>query len=429
MSFQRCFSVIFGVNLTLLASAGSVFGVSLDEAIRTTLRTNPQIQSALYEISIAGDEMDLSYAGFFPRVDFISTYGIRHQRLDSPAGSDTSDPLTLALQVHQPLFTFGRLEGAYDAGRALLSAEESAQLDRINTIILELITAYVDVLTAREVFELRQNNLEVLRKQLEITQVRMEQGEAILSDVKQAEAAVSAARAQVVRAQGDLEIRSAAFRKIYGEEPGNELEWPELPETVPGSLEEAKRLAYESSPALKAGRWRMDALESRVQEARAGYYPVISAEAAAQSWHGSSLPEEDYSLLLRVDVPVFQSGRTSARVSRAVHQHEQAKTDLDNIGRDVTEELDSAFQSLRVARATYDAFQQNVEAARFAAESFQKEYKYGTRTILDVLQTEQDLLEARVNLALSRRDTIVSGYRLLKTAGTWPRVRWTSSTE
>ena len=285
--------------------------------------------------------------------------------------------------------------------------------------MLDAATAYMNVVRDQAVLELKVNNEQVLRRQLQATQDRFQVGEVTLTDVHQAEARVSGATATRIQAEGALEVSRAQYRNIVGEFPGS-LKAPPVPSDIPVDSDGAVKQALENNPDVRAAVYDERAAVSGVTEVRGELLPTVSLSGSASKSYdsaGENTRLTDYQASVSVSVPLYQSGSVYSRLRSARQTVVQNRHGLEVARRSTVETTTQEWETLVTARAAIEAYKTQVSANEIALDGVRREAAVGSRTVLDVLDAEQELLDSRVNLVGAQRDLIVAIYGLKSALG------------
>jgi outer membrane protein/adhesin transport system outer membrane protein len=269
------------------------------------------------------------------------------------------------------------------------------------------------------VLDLAINNEQVLARQLQASRDRFAVGEITRTDVSQAESRLSGATADRIEAAGNLRAARATYERVIGLAPGTLVPPGQVP-GLPGSLESSISQAETGNPQVIAAVFAERAAADGIDLARSALLPQITVSArAAVDWEPTSTIDrrESASVTARISVPLYQAGAASSRVREARHSANQARIVVDDERRSAIEQAIRAWEFLTTARATIDSLNAQVTAAEIALDGVRQEALVGSRTVLDVLDAEQELLDARVALVRSQRDEVVAGYQLLAAVG------------
>ncbi|MFQ5567622.1 MAG: TolC family outer membrane protein, partial [Paracoccaceae bacterium] len=328
-------------------------------------------------------------------------------------------PTSVSLSFVQPLYTGGQVENATEAAETRITAQEAALIATEQQILLDAVTAFVDVRRDNELVVIARNNVRVLTEQLRAARERFEVGEVTRTDVEQARSRLAAARSRLAATKGALANAREAYRRVVGEYPGELQPPPPLPD-LPADQAEAVAMALRDDPNVIAARLERKAAGSDVRTAIGALLPQVSLQgriSSDETFSDGLAGPETAAIGVFVTVPLYTGGLNYSNVREAQAAAEGASADIDTTMRTAARNVGVAWSDLDVARASIRAGRLEVSAARFAFEGVQEEAKVGARTTLDVLDAEQEVLDARSNLAVARRDEYVAAYSLLAAIG------------
>jgi outer membrane protein len=300
------------------------------------------------------------------------------------------------------------------AGRATLRAVEG-------DVFTLAVSSYMDVIRDRSIVELNANNVKVLETNLEATRDRFQIGDLTRTDVAQSEARLQLGRAQLAQAQGDLAGSEATYRQVIGHAPGQLAPPPPLP-PLPATSDEAVRIALANNPDLIATTNSARAAGYDVRVAEASKLPTVSAVGSGtyiNELGGVPGPNTGSQTTIGVSarIPIFQGGLPAARTRQAQALEGQALEQVVGTERSVVQATRSAFADYDAAQKTIQASSVAVQANELSLEGNRAEQSVGTRTVLDVLNAEQELLQSQVALVRAKRDAYVDGFQLLNAMG------------
>jgi len=338
-------------------------------------------------------------------------------------GSVRSNSGSAALTFNQPLWTGGRVAAAVNAANAdVLAGREN--LRRVEaTVLASVITAYSDTRRDQEALRIRQENVNVLTRQLQESQARFDVGEVTRTDVAQSQARLSQAQALLAQAVAQLAITRATYATLVGQNPGELAPEPSLAYLLPTDPDEAYKVAEQFNPQLRAQQFTEQASRARVAGARAERMPQVSAQVQV-GHRGVIDPFEprdrfgrQYSATINASVPIFSGGLVSSRVRQSVERNNADRITVEGVRRNVLQGVTQFWSQLIAARANISSSEEQVRAARIAAEGTRQEQQVGLRTTIDVLNAEQELRQAELNQVTSRRDEYVAAANVLATMG------------
>jgi outer membrane protein len=413
------------ISASLVAAlmAGTASADTLREALVSAYQTNPTLTGQRETLKATDANVAIAKAAGRPQVSGTAAINRDLSRSGILETGGHGPTLSTGLDVSYPLFSGGAVKNSVraaktrvDAGRATLSAVEG-------DVFTQAVAAYMDVIRDRAIVELNANNVRVLDTNLQATQDRFQIGDLTRTDVAQSEARLQLGRSQLATSQGLLVGSEATYRQVIGHAPGVLAPPPPLP-PLPATADEAVRIALANNPDLVSISREAIASGYDVNVARAGRLPTLSAVGSGTyvnelggSIAGVPSTGGQATVGLSARVPIFQGGLPAAQIRQA--QARQGAVLEQVVG---TER--AVVQAARAAFATYDAAQRAiqantvaVQANELALEGNRAEQSVGTRTIIEVLNAEQDLLNSQVALVTAKRDAYVAGFQLLNAMG------------
>ena len=410
-------SLIAAVLMPLVCTSASQ-AETLEEALAAAYGTNPTLLAQRASLRATNENVSQALAGWRPTVSSSVTVG--HKRVHTGTVSDISlGQRSYSLSLSQPLYRGGRTvastaqtESFVQAGRAQLAVVEQ-------NVLLSVATRYMTVLRDQAVLDLNQHNVEVLRKQLEATRDRFEVGEITRTDVAQAEARLSGAISQRVQAGGNLKVTQASYAAAVGAMPGK-LVKPAALTGMPGAENVAQELSLENNPSLQASRFSEEASKHDIDATRGQMMPTVSlnselahaSDAAARGGRSNSA-----FMGVTVSVPLYQAGGVYSQLRQSRLLNSQARIEVEETRRSVQQQVTQAWERWTTATAAKDARKDQVRASAIALEGVRQELAVGSRTTLDVLDSEQELLDARVALASAETDEAIASFDLVAAMG------------
>jgi len=406
--------VILGVTfITPITSKAQ----TLEEALASTYLSNPEIQAQRAALRAADELVPQALSGWRPTLQIVSNVNISD--IDSTAGGGRVDTTSNSLTVDQNLYEGGATVANTRRAERLVRVERARLQTIEQDVLLRAATAYTSLLNDLAVLELAIQNENRLRRQLTATRDRFEVGEVTRTDVAQAEARVAGAISEKVRAAGTIEASRAAFRNVVDLEPESLI--PPTPlKNLPSSEAEAQEMAESLNPNILTAQFSLAAAKEDIDIAESALYPRLSVNGELNYTDEPSLNvpwQRVASIGATLAVPLYQGGGEYAQIRQSKQTVQQRQADLDAVYRAVREEVTSAWQDLVTARSTIESITEQVRAAAIALDGSRQEALVGQRTTLDVLDQENDLFEAEVDLVSAQRDEIVASYRLQAAVG------------
>ncbi|HUF55257.1 MAG TPA: TolC family outer membrane protein [Thermohalobaculum sp.] len=414
------------LGLAALAVAGGLgpgqaAAESLSDALKDAFLLSPELAAQRANVKIQSERAVQAAAQGRPQVAGNLDASAQISDIDDFGrfGEDVIYPTTVALSLFQPLYTGGQVENATEAAEKRITAQEAVLVSVEQQALLAAVTAYMDIRRDIDLVAISVNNVDVLGELLDASEERFAVGEVTRTDVEQARARLAAARGLLAAQRGALQASREAFLRAVGRYPGELAPPPPLPD-LPDSKEHAIQLALRKDPLVLAALVERDAAGSDVRSAIGRLLPQVSLQAQVQrsDARGDSLPPTERGVVgVNVTLPFYSGGANYAAIREAQAAVEGRAADITAARRDAMQAVGVAWANLDVARASIAAGVLEVRAAELAFEGVREEAKVGARTTLDVLQTEQDLLDARGDLVAARRDEYVAAFELLAAMG------------
>ena len=412
-------SIAIAVFAGLLAAAPlNVGATTLEEAMGLAYESNPTLQSARAQLRATDEQIAQAKSLRRPTIDITGDVG--PESVDSDIRSNGTDLNgTVALNLSQPVYRGGSIDASISQADNVILAQRETLSSVEQQVLAQAVTAYSNVVRDVAVLRLTQNNVEVLTRQLEATRTRFEVGELTRTDVAQAESRLAGAYAEQIAAEGNLTTSRAIYRQVVGQEPVD-LEKPIPPTDLPSGEEET--IAESSNnPDLIAAKFLERAAEDGIDVVFGELLPSVDVvgrlEALDEDVTHQGLYENSAGVFLQVRIPLYQGGGVSSRVRESKQVVSQRRQQVYEQQRAVEQQATSSWRALETARAQIDSFKAQVEATRVALEGVREEANVGARTILDVLDAQQEYLVAQVNLVRAERDEVVAAYDVLGAIG------------
>ncbi|CAN2536513.1 Outer+membrane+efflux+protein+BepC [Methylocapsa aurea] len=422
-----------------MTAAGAILRPASAETLQSALASayayNPDLNQQRAGVRVHDESVAKAWSGLRPNASVIAGLGAQrtelvvptirlpftHERIYLHSDRD-SNPQAVSVNISQTLFDGGRtFNNVKKAESTVLSARASLRLTE-QEILLNAASAYMDVLRDTAILSLRQNNIRVLELQLRNTQDSAAAGYLTETDVAQADAALSQARSDLYGAQARLKKSAATYHRIVGEEPKRLQPAGSVEKLLPRNVEEAVAIATASHPGVEAAHHQVDAAQFAVHAAEADLLPSasVNGQLSQQNDFFFGLPgwrQFSYGVNVNFRVPLYQGGADFASIRQAKEQVGQARFGVDAQMGDARANVVGSYASLEAAKLQMKSDRATVKAAELALNGVREEAKVGLRTTLDVLNAQQSLLHARVNMVVSQHDVVVASYAALSAIG------------
>lgn len=395
-------------------------GSKIKEALEYVYQNHPQIKAQREALKAVDEGVSQAISGFRP--DVSASYSIGRDRAgDSSQTWDYDDTRSRGLTVTQPIFNGGGTIAGFMTAKEKVKAARAELSATEQQVLLNAVVAYTDVVEKQSVLELNQKNVDVLQKQLDATNARFKAGELTVTDISQATARLARARSDERQALGDLEAAKATFKRTIGHDVDGKITMPPVPSGIPNSFSEAKEQARQNNPILEAARRNENAAENNVYVHGASILPSVNLQGTmtrADTGSSSAIGHLDSDAVkLNVSIPLYQSGAEWSRLREARNLAQQAKFNALDTNEAVVESVNIAWENYNTSKAIIASNKAALEAAETALDGVRKENEFGVRTILDVLDAEQEAFIARVGLIRAARAEKLQSYRLLAAIG------------
>jgi outer membrane protein len=410
------------VSLCALAALlpGTVAADTLDEAMVTAAESNPTLAAERARLRATREALPQAWAEALPQVAIQGSAQGRDTDSDTPfLDTDRSEDWNASVSASQLLFGSGRVLASTRAARAQIRGAVADYDTLLQTLLLDVTRAYADVRQAQQIVAAREQTVSNLTRLLEYAQAQFDAGVVTRTDVAQSQARLAQARTFLVQAQGQLAASVQAYLRLVGRPPSN-LQAPPHAEGLPPQLEVALDTAGRQSPVLRSAVADTELADANVDAAAAQGRPRVTLEAGQSI--GADFDDDTTESMtdtvgVRVFVPLFEGGfiRSRTRQQRALRA--ASNLDLAAAQRFVQEDVTNAWTGLASARAAVDSAREQVEAAELAYEGVRLEQETGLRATFEVLEQEENLLDARLALAQAERDLVVAERQLLASVG------------
>lgn len=381
---------------------------TLNSALARAYESNPDIKAARAGLRATDENVAIAKAGRRPSI--AAEAEVEY----SDSNSTISRTAEVSLTVSQALFDgFKTKNSILAANSRILAGRETLRSTEMD-ILIGGVQVYVDVLLNQQIVSIRKQNLDFLSEQLNASKARLNAGEGTRTDVAQAQAQLAAARARLTAATTNLRSSHAIYKQIIGHKPVK-LSVPKVPtKFIPANLNLALGMGMQNHPALSSAKHNIDASEFDINVAQSALLPGVNLFG--------SLTEADAGVTTaqigaRLTIPFYSGGANAAGVRQSKERLGEARIRLDSVRRQVEQIVIDAWVSFESSKATIEAGNAEVSAARLALSGVVEERKVGQRTTLDVLNAQANVLSARESLAQSQRNTIVAAYNILYTTG------------
>ncbi len=429
MTFLK--SLKIGTALAALMVAGMSVPASaetLQEAMSQAYTSNPDLRAQRAALRAVDERVAAANLASLPSLTGNVAYDRSNRNvIDADPEFNPTKIFNRALQmrIDQPLFQgFQRINNRKEA-KAIVKAGRAQLLQIEQNVLLNAVTSYMDVIRGEAIYGLTENNIQVLTRQKEAADARFQVGEITRTDVAQSEARLAGAVSERIAAQANLAVSRAIYRQVIGSFPGSLEPAPDLP-PLPADLEAAWAIATEQNPLIRIAMYNEEAAGHAVNSSKGVLLPRADGFLTATRFHGSqtlggfeSVPfsSETKTAGVQITIPFFQGGGEYSDVRRDKQLRSQRRLETLSASLAVRASTETSWQQYHAAVSSIVSNQAEVDANAIALEGVRQEETVGQRTVLEVLNAEQELLVARVGLVTATRNEYVAGFTLLSSLG------------
>lgn len=398
--------------------------VSMPPALRDALayvyEHHPQLLAEREGVKVADEGVSQAISGFRP--DIFADYSKGRARTGNTNSRPRNygDTESKGLTIDQPIFSGLDTVAAVKAAKQRMKAARADLTALEQQVFYNVVIAYTGVAEAQSVLLLNQNNVDVLTKQRDATKIRFDVGELTQTDVSQADARLANAKANEQQALGDLSIARADFVRAVGYPAPETVETIGVPPNLPERLDQAAEMARAASPILEAAKHREKAFQHDIAVQTGSVLPDVSLQASMRRSEGGNAfitRNASDALTLNVVVPLYQGGGEWSRIRAARNTAKLAQFNTMDTYLAVEQDVTSAWQNYVTAGSVIASTEAAVKASSLALEGVRQESDYGVRTVLDVLDAEQEFMNTKVNFVRATRAHKIQAYRLLASIG------------
>jgi outer membrane protein len=411
------------VALGLALSAPTAKAETLADAMIGAYNTSGLLEQNRAVLRAADEDVAQAVSALRPVIswsaDATRQFGTTRSSSTGNVIVDTvSNTISANLSAELTVFDNGQTKLSIETAKEAVLATRQQLVSIEQQVLLSAVEAYLEVRRALENVALRENNVRLITQELRAAQERFEVGEVTRTDTSLAEARLAASRSQLAAAQGALTVAREQYLAIVGRLPGRLDPLRSLP-NLPGSVDAAKALAVRSHPQVKSVQHQVAAAELNILRAEAAMKPSVRLTGRLSVTEGLDTERFSRGGTIGVEAggPIYQGGRLTSLVRQAMANRDSARGQLHQVIDQVSQNVGNAYAQLRIARASLESTDRQVRAATVAFRGVREEAALGARTTLDVLNAEQELLNARSARISAQVDEGIAAYRVLSTIG------------
>ena len=417
--------ILIVISLALL-HVSSASAVTLYDALNQTYQNNIQLNAERENIKASEEDINISKADYKPTLTLSGSKSVENtNKLTNQSGGDASssdaDPLTTSIKLEQTILDYGR-DLSLEKSLIGLDLAKARLIKKEQDILYDAIEVFTNLILAREKLTINRKNLNLLNKQLENDKIRLDRGQITITDLAQTESSLAGAQAQFTQAKSELVISKLNYENIIGkiDNPKSLRKNPNSIVSIPKSLDEAINLSKQNNPDIKIAKFDLAQSEKDLAISESDLMPTasLSLERSYADDISSTIDEREKDVLkATVSWPFYSGGKKRSTIDKNSNLTNRKKLLLDDVVRTNQTNVASAWSSLEASKGFLNSVKAQVRAAQIANDGIAAEYERGSRTTLDVIQSNTLLLSAQISLASSEKNYLMAQYNLLKAVG------------
>lgn len=413
------------VTAILMASA-AVHAGQLEDVVSGAVLSNPEVKTVVNARNAVFEEERQARGGFYPKIDFAAGIGYEWTSNNTTRNSPSGDDVELtrketSLSLRQMLFDGFLTDSEVDRHAARLEARNYRVREVAEEIALEVTRQYLEVLKRQELLNQANETLYNHVRIYDQIKRRSESGIGALSAIEQAEGRLALAEVNVLTAENNLADAKVNYQRVVGELPPEQLESPMFDlASLPAGSEEAVTRALKNHPTLKLAQADIEAAQAQYESARSLMYPKLHFEVD-RTWNsdidGVEGDNEDLTAMLRLRYNLYNGGSDKARIRQTQHQINEASEIRNNAHRQAIQGIELSWNAYEILTRQIKYLEQHVMSSAATRDAYQKQFNIGQRSLLDLLDTENEVFSSKNAFIAAKYDHLLSQYRLLNGMG------------
>ena len=417
---------IFILSFILISLCSKGYSITLYDALKQTYKDNTQLNAERENFKASEEDINISKAEYKPSLTLSGSKSVEEtNKLTNQSGGDATindvDPFTTSIKLEQTLLDFDR-SISHERNIIGLDLAKAKLIKKEQDIFFEAIEAYTQLILARETLDINKKNLNLLNRQVENDKIRLDRGQITITDLSQSESFFAGAQAKFIESKNDLLISKLTYENIIGkiQDPNLLQKNSRAIVSIPKSLNDAISISKINNPDILIAKIELNQTEKDLESSKADLKPTaaLSLERSYSEDASSTIDErEKDTLTTTLSWPFYSGGKKRSTINKNANLTSRKRLLLDYTIQTNDTNVTSAWSSLESSRSYLDSIRVQVKAAKIANEGIVAEYERGSRTTLDVIQSNSLLLSAQISLASSERNYLLSQYNLLKVVG------------
>ena len=417
---------IFIIIIASILYFSNAFAVTLLDALNQTYKNNIQLNAERENIKVSEEDVNISKADYKPSLtlsgskSFENTNTLKNQNGGTATKND-ADPFTTSIKIEQTILDYGR-DLTLEKNKVSLTLAKAQLVKKEQEVLHDAINAFTNLILSREKLNINSKNLNLLIRQVENDKIRRDRGQITNTDVAQSESSLAGAKAQLAKSKSDLLISKLNYENIIGKinDPNDLKKSSNAIVNIPKTLSEAINLSKLNNPDILIAKLDLEKSEKDIAISESDLKPTasVSLEKSYTDDLSSTVAERDKDILkATVSWPFYSGGKKKYKISKNTNLTNRKRLLLDHAVKTNETNVASAWSSLESSKSFLNSVKVQLRSAEIANEGIAAEYERGSRTTLDVIQSNSLLLSAQLSLVNSERDYLMAQYNLLKSVG------------
>jgi outer membrane protein len=415
-----CLAIFASLALSVSARAET-----LEEALARAYQTSPQLNAERAKQRGTDENVPQALAGYRPQIIASLSAGLQAVRDLFPGNTiqtATLQPWTIGVTVNQVLFNGNKTANSVRVAELQVRSEREALRNVGQGVLLDAVTAYMNVMANNALYESQRTNVDVLREILATTKRRLNAGDVTPTDTAQAEARLSRGLADLNAAEVALAISKEIYAQVIGQPPSRLQAAMPVDRLVPVTQVAAVDTSIHENPAVLGAGYDVDVAQTSIKVAESALLPTVSVQGSASRTRDTdtsltTIATDQAAILGQVNVPIYDGGTAASQTRQAKEMASQSRLVLEQVRNQTRTAVVSAWVTNEGTKVALKAAESEVHAADVALQGVRREAEGGQRTTIDVLNAQQDLTNARARQITSQRDRVIASYTLLSAVG------------
>ena len=419
---NRKFLILYKVILLFILSS-FCYSQTLYDTLAKAYKTSPLLKSHRFKLEAINEELAKALSENRPQINFYGSVGSDETTTINTSGLESkknNNPKSVTLEIQQNLYDFGRNKSLINIADNSIFAQRADLRNQEQEILLEASRIYLNLLASTEINKLAKNNLLLLQKHYQATNDRFKLGEATSTDLSLAKARYLRARSDEIKSRGDIEKERSKYFSLIGIEAPRKLDFPIIKIAIPKNLKDISKETLQGNPSIIASGFRKKLSFVKISSAASELLPTLDLNLSAQNaWAPNTFFDEyeNYKVEFNFKLPLYSGGYNYSNVRQKKKEAMQSSKILDYNIKKALKEVEILWIDLNSLEAQIVSKNSTIKANEMAVEGVKKEYEVGSRTLLDVLDAEQELLEEKVEVIKVKRDKFITIFDLMAYTG------------